>query len=178
MLLECLKGIEDHRDPQGREFQLWEILLVCILAILSGKKTYTDIERFANVHLASLRKYFGIKWKRVLHFSAIRKVLIQIDPEALRIALNKWSSSLCGDEKSCLNFDGKALSGSFSHVKDQRAAYVFQVFEPFKGLVLDSVLIGEKKNEIEYFQQMIKELDLKDVYITADAMHCQKKHLN
>ena len=60
-LIEILKGIEDHRDPQGREYKLWEILLITILAILSNSKTYTDVERFMQEHFETLKSVFELK---------------------------------------------------------------------------------------------------------------------
>lgn len=44
MLLDILKTIPDHRRPEGREYYLHHILLFSILGLLSGSKTYTDLE--------------------------------------------------------------------------------------------------------------------------------------
>ena len=45
-------------------------------------------------------------------------------------------------------------------------------------LILGHIEISEKTNEIPTAQKLIKELGLPEGTIyTADAMHCQKKHL-
>jgi len=107
-------------------------LIVSILAILSGAKGYTDIARFAQMRLPELKEHFEINWKRGLHFSTIRKVFVKINPEQLEGALRLYSQSLletkATEGKCALCFDGKALKGGFSHVKDRRASYVFRRF--------------------------------------------------
>lgn len=182
-LIEFLKTIEDHRDPQGREFQLWEVVLVSILGVLSGSQTYTAIAVFAGVHLDRLKACFGIRWKRVPHFSAIRKVLVGMDEGAFLHCFQAFSQQLDphipdpeGMRQIC--FDGKALRNSFSHTKDQRAHRIFQAFDSGKQIILCSVSMGEKDGEIQAFQTMMQEMDLKDAWISADALHCQKKHLS
>jgi len=51
MLIDILKEIEDPRSYHGKEYQLWQILLVSILSILAEGKTYTDIRTFLDVLL-------------------------------------------------------------------------------------------------------------------------------
>ncbi len=180
-LIDVLKTIEDHRDPHGREYKLWEILLVSILAILSNSKTYTDIERFMLVHFDALKIIFGLKWRRVPHFSSIRDIIVGIDPERLESAFRLYSTRAdaaidTNDRHIC--FDGKALNGSFSHTKDKRALMIFNVFAKHSLLTLAHVPVEEKTNEIGAFQAFLISLNLKDVVVTADAMHCQKKLLH
>lgn len=183
MLIEFLKEVPDPRDPQGREYKLWEVLLVSMLGILSNAKGYKDIERFATARFEALKEHFGIKWKRVPDYTAIRKILVRIEPADLEKALRKQAAyqETQGQKREDLGhicFDGKSLNGSFSHVKDQRAAHVFQAFSALDQIILASEDVGAKTNEIAYFQKMIEDLNVDGLYLTADALHCQKKHLS
>ncbi len=74
--MEILKKVPDPRDPQGREYYLHHLLLFSILGLLSGATTYTDLERFMNTHFDKLKQLFKLKWRRVPHFSALRKILM------------------------------------------------------------------------------------------------------
>lgn len=183
MLIDYLKQVPDPRDPQGREYKLWEILLVSILAVLSGAKGYKDIERFAEARFEDLKKHFGIKWKRVPVYTAMLKVLVRLNPEDMEAVLRHYAKDLAEKEPSSekvqiLCFDGKSLNGSFSQMRNKRTSYIFKAFAPIERLVLGTQDIGDKENEIPHFQKMIEDMDLKGVYVTADAMHCQKKLLN
>ena len=59
-------------------------------------------------------------------------------------------------------------------LNDQKAAQTLTAFASPSAIVLAHTEIDEKSNEIPAAQQMIRELGLRGVLITADAMHCQK----
>jgi hypothetical protein len=142
-----------------------------------------------------------LKWRQTPGGEAIRKIIVRLDPEEIEIVFREHGFDLENgeDEKGNANeanddeeedensdgklpqrhlcFDGKALNGSFSHTKDKRAARIFSVFSALKGIVL-LPLEADKDHEIPAFQKFLLELNLKDVVVTADAMHCQKKTSN
>jgi hypothetical protein len=179
MLLDILKNIPDQRRPEGREYYLHHILLFSILGLLSGSRTYTDLERFMQTHFEKLKSIFKLKWRRVPHFSAIRKIIIGVCPEDIECAFREFSSKqseaipASGIRQLC--FDGKTLNGSFSHVHDKRAFNVFQAFANYSQIILAHLCVEEKENEIPAFQDFLLSLNLKDCVVTADAMHFQKK---
>ena len=45
MLIEALKSIPDPRSFHGKEYALWQILLISILSILANGKGYSDIKK-------------------------------------------------------------------------------------------------------------------------------------
>lgn len=179
MLLEILKTIPDQRRPEGREYYLHHILLFSILGLLSGAQTYTDLERFMQTHFQKLKSIFKLKWRRVPHFSAIRKIIIGVFPEDIESAFRKFSHEqseampISGIRQLC--FDGKVLNGSFSHVHDKRAFNVFQAFANYSQIILAHLCVEEKENEISAFHDFLLSLNLKNCVVTADAMHFQKK---
>ena len=178
MLIEILKEIEEPRSYHGKEYQLWHILLFSILSILSGGKTYADIRTFLEAHYPKLKEIFRLKWRFIPTASAIRKILTRIDPNEIERAFRLHANSIKPDGKH-ICFDGKTLNGSFSHTKDTRAARVFSAFCSIGEIILAHIpLPSDKDHEIQAFQDFIMSLDLKDVVITADAMHCQKKLLS
>jgi hypothetical protein len=179
MLIEVLKDIEDPRSYHGKEYQLWQILLVSILSILSNGKTYRDIRTFLDVHYSKLNAIFKFNWRHLPDESAIRKILVRIDPEEIERAFRAHAEQNTSEDKKQICFDGKNLNGSFSHTRDTRAARVFSAFCNINQIVLAHVPLPENKDhEIPVFQDFIVSLNLKDVVITADALHCQKKPLS
>lgn len=180
-ILSILETIPDHRDRQGREYHLEHILLFSILALLSNAKGYSDIERFIAVHFEKLKSIFKLKWRRVPHLSAIRKIIVGIAPVDIEQAFQKAAAAqeknFSEKDRKHLCFDGKSLNGSFSQVHDKRAMHVFQVFAAHSQLILAHVPLDDKDSEIPAFQELLMTLDLKGCIVTADALHCQKKHL-
>ncbi len=186
MLVDILKKIEDPRSYHGKEYQLWQILLCTILCILANGKTYSDIKTFIDVHYEKLSQIFNFKWRRMPDQSAIRKIIVRVDPEEIEYAFREHAQ-IC-DENSQNNeidqpkkhvcFDGKVLNGSFSHTKDKRAFQVFSAFATKTNITLGHIYMDPgKDHEIQAFQQFLSELDLKDVVVTVDSLHCQKKLL-
>lgn len=178
-LIEALKKIDDPRSYHGKEYALWQILLVSILSILSNGKTYTDIRTFLDIHYEDLNRIFKFNWRQLPDHSAIRKILVRISPEEIERVFRELAASRDVSGRRHICFDGKALNGSFSHTRDKRAARVFSAFCANSAIVLAHVPLPEDKDhEIVAFQDFISSLPLRDVVITADALHCQKKHLN
>jgi hypothetical protein len=185
MLLEQLKQITDPRSYHGREYRHHHIIYFTILALLSNAKSYVDIARFIAAHFDMLKKLFHLKWRRFPDPSAIRKIIVALDPQdverVFRADAEQLSEKTQADSEGSFQqicFDGKALCGSFSHTKNKRSQGVFSAFSACKHLVLAHIPLGEKNHEIEALQTFLLSLNLKDVIVTADAIHCQKKHLS
>lgn len=179
MLLKYLRSIPDNRRAQGRRYKLHHFLLFAIFAILSGARSYRDINRFIDKKLKVLNKLFTLNWKQAPSKSQVRDIIAGADKKALENEFRKYSKDLQSriEEKSCVvGIDGKALKGSFDHLCSQDILQMLSAFCAETKIILGHVDIGEKTNEIPTAQQLIKELGLPESTIyTADAMHCQKK---
>lgn len=185
MLLNKLEKVTDPRSYHGREYKLHHVLYFCILALLSNAKTYKDIHRFIKGHFDDLKELFDLKWRQPPGESALRKIIVRLSSEEIESVFQADAhdlSSLKMDSREGsfrqVCFDGKALRGSFSHIRDKRAQGVFSAFSACKNIVLAHIPLSDgKTHEICAMQEFLEKLDLKDVIVTADAIHCQKKHL-
>lgn len=179
MLLDQLKKITDLRSYHGREYRHYDILYFTILAILSNAKTYADVATFIRVNFHELKTHFNLKWRHAPDQSAIRKIIVALDPKEVETIFRKDAQALENKSKAesfrHICFDGKALRGSFSHTKNQRAQGIFSAFAAHSQLVLARLPLESKKDhEIPAMQQFLLDLNLKEVVVTADAIHCQK----
>lgn len=178
MLLKYLEKIDDPRRAQGKRFALSDFLLFSILAILSGAKSYRDINRFISKKLTKLNKMFGLSWNKAPSKSQTRDIICALDKNEVEKAFRGYSGRLLKDKTttSALGIDGKSLRGSFDYLKSQDMLQMLSGFCSESKLILGHVDIAEKTNEIPTAQQLIKELGLPEGTIyTMDAMHCQKK---
>ena len=178
--LWLLATIRDPRRAEGKLYQLPHVLLFSILAIVSGANSYRGIRTFIKVHRRKLNKAFKISWKRPPAHTAIRYILQGLTAADVEKAFREHSACLnlgvAGANARVVAFDGKTLRGSFDNFKDAKAKQVLSAFAVDTALVLAHVEIDDKSNEIPAVQKLLGELDLADLIVTCDAMHCQKKH--
>jgi hypothetical protein len=178
MLLECLKTIGDPRRPQGRLYPLAPLLLVSVLAVLSGATSYRQIARFIDAHRLRLNDWLGLQWQRAPAHTAIRYAFVKLSPEAVEAAFRAHSAALAAvsdPPEDCIAVDGKTLKGSFDAMAEKRAAQVLSAFTHTQQIILGHISIQAKSNEIPAAQQLIEELELRGRVFTLDAEHCQKK---
>jgi hypothetical protein len=182
MLITVFEGIKDHRRKEGQRYQLSFILLFSVLAIVGNSNSYRQIQEYINTNLKTLRKTFGVNWKRSPAYTTIRKTIQQTNKEDLEKAFRKHSAYLSTLENINTNpqiiaMDGKVIRGSFDNFIDQSAIQLFSAFNTNSQIILAHEVITENKtNEIPVAQELIKELGLKNCIFTMDALHCQKKH--
>ena len=194
--LELLSQINDPRRGQGKKWQLGPILLVTILAVLSGATSYRKVHGFIKAHRKRLNKAFGFGWKSAPAYSAVRTILRGLDGVDMERVFRAHAIQLSGrqlsgrqlsggqlsgtaadtdaDHLGVVAIDGKALRHSFDAFNDQKAAHVLSAFSADDALILGHLEVNEKSNEIPAAQDLIKALTLEGRLYTIDAMHCQK----
>ena len=177
-LVEMLSQIEDPRSAHGLRYRLKDLLLMCVMAIMSGHYTYRGMGRFLKNNEKDFRKTFG-SYHGVPCYVSIRDVLQSIDFEDFAATFNEWASQyvpMCkSDTKSV---DGKAIGGTTSNPHDafQNFVSLVSIFSSPRGIVLHCGKIENKKeSEIPKVCDLIKALDVEGETFTIDALHCQKK---
>ena len=63
-LISFLKAIPDGRYRPGVRYPQWFLLLVALLAILSGCRSSSDLGAFARCHSEALNHALGMNFKR------------------------------------------------------------------------------------------------------------------
>jgi hypothetical protein len=178
MLLWFLNQVKDKRSKWNQQYKLSHILLFTLFAIMSGCCSYREIESFIKIHYRKLNKIYKLKWKKCPSYWTIRYILIWVIPGSLEKAFRGYSEGVSWNKKGKhIALDGKTLKWSFDHIEDKTMLQVFSAFLTGKNIILAHEEIDwEKTNEIPVAQKLIKELWVKWVIFTGDAMHCQKKH--
>ena len=178
-LLPLLQDIPDPRRAQGRRYQLCYVLLFAILAIVAGANSYRHIAIFIDEHREALNATFALAWCRAPAHTAIRYILLKLDPAALETAFRRHAAmlqaALANAGQVGIAIDGKTLRGSFDNFHDRAAAQMLSAFAVETALVLAHLDINEKSNEIPAAQVLLAELALAGHRVSLDALHCQKK---
>ncbi len=172
-------GLDDPRRAQGKRHRQGFVLLLVLLATMSGYFGYRALEDFLDKHRAALIVLFQPEKDRIPSYSTVRRVLMQLDFVQFTQIYKQWMAQYLPPapveepaQQDWAGIDGKTLRGSA--LKD---AYVHlvSIFSTFDNRVLDLGKVQHKSNEIPLVQQMIAASDLNGVIFTLDALHCQKK---
>ncbi|MCC3464405.1 MAG: ISAs1 family transposase [Microcoleus sp. PH2017_11_PCY_U_A] len=167
---------------QVRKNQLWLILTIILLGSCTGYWGYKPLVEFTKNHRKTLIKLFNLPSD--IQFpsdSTFRNIIQSLDFEILAVLFNVWAQQkLSIDEGELMAMDGKSLKstsvgGSSSY---QNFVSIVSVYSHKHGWVLrHQVMENKQKSELEVVEELVQELEGKNVVITLDALHCKKKTL-
>jgi DDE_Tnp_1-associated len=177
-LLEHLKQIPDYRTHRV-VYPLWVVLLLVILATMSGCIGYRAIEDFALRHQSELLKLLDMPCPRLPSDTTIRRVLLRVRMEVLTTAFNAWMREEPPRHPNVqVAGDGKSIKVS---VQDYDQAYqdflnLVSLFEVERGVVLRlQPMQNTEQSEIVTLQELLTTLGLTGVCVSLAARPAQKK---
>ena len=107
--------IDDPRRRQGRRHALPAVLALATAATLCGMRGYKAISEWVDDLGPKALQRFRVRRRdgqyRAPSLSAIRSLLIRVDPAQLDAALRAWHEAHGGGD-SALAFDGKTIRGA------------------------------------------------------------------
>ena len=127
-LISFLKALPDCRMRRGVRFPQWWMLLVAILAILSGQGSLLGMERFAKRHRKTLNDLLGTHVAKPPSDSTFRLLLAQLDVDGFEALLQQWMAAQPGvtDTVDTLVCDGKTLRGSIAENVSGEVRFIAQ----------------------------------------------------
>jgi predicted transposase YbfD/YdcC len=175
---EYLKEVPDPRKARGSRDELWQILLIIIMGIMSGQKGYRELERFVERHRRSLIKLLALKQGTAPSYSTLRRIMMNVDYTKLNGAFNSWAQEQTIATGAAIAGDGKSLRNTVSNADNNQQNFISMVslFSQEQGVVVATAIMENKKeSEICVIQQLLSQLKLENHVFTMDALHCQKK---
>jgi len=189
-LVEAFAEIPDPRHARGIRHGVLAIVLLGACAVLTGARSFAAIAEYAHDTGRTVLDLLGVGMV-VPHASTIRRVLQDLDPDAVEAAMRTWVLAQLADrpapdgvpvreQRQVLALDGKTLRGA--HIPTDtggggyRQPHLVSVLDLASGAVLGQVAVAEKGNEVAAFTTLLDDLDLTDVLITADAAHTNRNH--
>ena len=175
-LIEHLKQVRDFRTQP--RYELWVILLLIVMGVLSGCTSYRALEEFVGRHQTALLELLELPYNRLPSYSTLRKVLERVPFESLTRVFNAWAiTTLDLQPGEQLAVDGKGIKASVvaydTHLQD--FVNVVSAFSVRAGIVVGLVPMHNKEqSEIETVLQLLEMLEVKGVCFSFDALHTQK----
>lgn len=177
--LVFLKHFEDLPDPRqaGKVvYPLDEILLLCLLAVLAGAETFTDIARFGTKKLDLLRRFLPFRDGTPAH-DHLGDIFASLNAEKFQHCFAGWVAARTGVGAEVIAIDGKTVRRSAAKTgrKGAKAAiHMVSAFAARQRLVLGQVKVAEKSNEIVAIPKLLEMLAIEGAIVTLDAMGCQR----
>ena len=172
-LKDIFGQIEDHRSHINQLHNLIDILLIGIIAVISGAETWEQMVRFANSKESFLKKFLELP-NGIPSKVTINRVFSAIDSQQFESCFIQWVNSIAGLSKGqVIAIDGKTIRGAKSHGK-KSPIHMVSAWACENNLVLGQIKTAEKSNEITAIPQLLDILDISGNTITIDAMGTQK----
>lgn len=182
--MTALAKVHDPRKARGRRHRLVTVLALSVAAVLAGARSYVAIAEWAHDLPATARLRLGMG-RRAPSETTIRRILQAVDLDALDTALSGWLSARLpappptpsGPARPVVRMiavDGKTARGA--RRGEDRAVHLLAAFEHTHGVVLGQTEVDGKTNEITAFAPLLDRIDVRDVLVTADALHTQRGH--
>ena len=139
------QGVEDPRKSNAKKHGLNEMLVIALLATLSGWSSCSSFARYARVKYEFLSEFLELKGGPPSHDS-FSDVFNALDPEQMAAALTEFAKTLLAALPSGpadqVAIDGKVLKGAILDASSKSALHLVQAFEPGAGLVLGQVKVN------------------------------------
>jgi hypothetical protein len=155
------------------------MLLVAILANLSGQGSLVGMERFAIRHRQALNELLGTDFCKSPSDSTFRLLLAQLDVTGFETLLSDWMAAQPGvaEELETLVCDGKTLRGCFAENASGAVTFIAQVSLYSQSLgvaIAQTTYATYAGGEIQALRQLLEAVELEGVLVQAEALHANR----
>ena len=167
-----LGRLTDLRGMNGKRYELPTVLMIVVLAKLCGEDKPLGIAEWANHRQEELVELLHLDWPRMPHHNTYRRILAYaVYEEEVERLVGEYNQP--GEHGKVYAMDGKARRGM--RKKDEEGqTYGLSIYDVAQTKVLAQVEVGRKENEITKAPQALKQVEIAQKVITADAMHTQR----
>ncbi len=176
-LYDRLRELKDFRRAEGKRHNLADVMLIVIMANMSGYFGIRAIGDFIKRNERDLLKIFNPKSSKFPCFQTVGRILQNVDFKEFLELFRTWLKDNVS-KSDYIAIDGKAIKGTLKNAKNAKQEYINLVsaFSHGNKEILGVEEVNNKKeSEIPKVRNLIKALKLEGVVFTIDALHCQKK---
>jgi predicted transposase YbfD/YdcC len=168
-----LQRLTDIRAARGKRYSLTTLLMIVLLAKLSGADSPTAVAEWGHHHQSEIEIVLRIKPKRMPERSTYRRILAyKVYETEIERMVGAYNQS--GARGDICALDGKALLGMLKR-EDGTSEYALSVYDVQAGKTIAQVEVGSKENEITKAPEAIKLAKIAGKVVTGDALHTQKR---
>lgn len=173
VFLDYFKAMPDPRQRGKVVYPLDEVLLLCLLAVLGGAETITDIALFGEKKLSLLRWFRPFVDGTPSH-DHLGDILATLDAQMFQRCFVSWVAALTGAPAEVIAIDGKTLRRSFQRKGGKAPIHMVSAFAARQRLVLGQIKVADKSNEIAAIPKLLEMMAIEGAIVTIDAAGCQR----
>jgi predicted transposase YbfD/YdcC len=171
---QAFEALKDHRMERNRKHKLLDIIVLSILAVLSGAESYDSIALFGKENIGFLKQFLELK-NGIPSHDTINRMFQTLNPLQFERCFIAWTQDLKenGIIERVIAIDGKTVRGSKDSFHHRSALHSVHAWSVENGICLGQMECGEKTNEITVIPKMLDLIDVKGGIVTIDAMGTQ-----
>jgi hypothetical protein len=180
----CFADLVDPRRGNAQRHELDEIVMLALLALVSGAETCVDMALFGHSKEALLRRFLRLPGG-ILSHDTFSRVFRLLEPAAFEVCFARYVAALAERIQGVVAVDGKTARRSFDRQKGRGPLHMISAFACDTRLALGQRKVDGKSNEISALPELLALLTREGCSrgcgvpaaphgVTADAMHCQK----
>lgn len=185
--LHLLDKIPDFRDKKLIDYSLSNLLLISLILIMKGEfKSFSYASQYISVYKQDFIKMGLIINDKVPSHDTLRRMFMLLDANNIKeIIINNLNSFLTkilnnysSSKKELISIDGKEFKGSGRSINSKKKMNnknVLNVYNSSKEICIYSNPLDDKESEIKEAQEILNKYNLKNIVVTGDALHCQKR---
>jgi predicted transposase YbfD/YdcC len=166
-------NIPEPRLERTRLYELMEILVIAICAVICGADNWEEIADFGQDKEAWLRTILPLP-NGIPSHDTFRRVFGLIDAVAFQKGFVSWMQAitvLIGGQ--VIAVDGKKSRGSQDRAIGKGAIDMVSAWANANQVVLGQVKVDDKSNEITAIPELLRMLVIRGCIVTVDSMGCQ-----
>ena len=174
-LYQRFEQLSDNRSSQGLRYPLAAILVLMVMAKMSGEDRPSGIAEWAKYRTKELAEMLRLKRKTMPHHSTYRRIMADVinTEELEKLVSELLTGKQYFGKQVMVSIDGKVLRGTLNDA--QEGVYLLAAYLPAEGLVLMEVAVEGKGKEIPAALKLLKKLDLRGKVVMGDALHTQRE---
>ena len=175
-LHKAFLSLEDPRINRHKRHELSDIVILSILAVLSGAESYDSTELYGKENYGFLKQILRLE-NGIPSHDTINRVFQMLNPTQFERCFISWvqNSQASGTFERAIAIDGKTSRGSKDSFHSKSPLHMLHAWSVENGICLGQVECGEKTNEITVIPQILDMLEIDGSIITIDAMGTQKE---
>ena len=174
-IVKKLKKLNDPRQLAKVKHPLYEILTLCILAVICGCTSSMQIYYFAVIREEILRKFLPLE-NGIPSRLTIDRTLRLLDPCVFEEWFNKIMVKAQKVTRGAIvALDGKRFFTERTAEGSTNPLYIVNAWCTKNNMVLAQQKTKEKSNEITAIPLLLRFLKIPGAIVTMDAMGCQKE---
>jgi len=168
--------IGDPRIKRNKKHLLLDIIILTILAVLSGAESWDSIETFGKTKIDFLKTFLKLP-NGIPSHDTINRVFSMLSANRFELIFAEWTKSLKDRDVDVevISIDGKTVRGSKDSYHGKAPIHLVNAWASNNELILGQCKSDGKSNEITAIPILLELLDIEGSIITIDAMGTQRK---